>query len=76
MQPTDLVLEKVRPKLLRQLLLVDEEGVGQLLFLLEQAVQQRLQLLGRHVVRQVQLRTCRQAQLLLSPAQTCMRAKS
>ena len=30
---THLVLQQVRPKLLRQLLLVDKEGVGQLLLL-------------------------------------------
>ena len=54
----DLILKQVGPQLLRQLLLVDKEGVWQLLFLLQQAVQQSLKLLWCHIMRQIQLRPC------------------
>ena len=53
-----LVLEQMRPQLLGELLLIDEEGVGQLLLLLQQAIQKRLQLLGGDIVRQIQLGSC------------------
>ncbi len=53
-----LVLVQVRAQLLRKLLLLHEEGVGQLLLLPQQAIEQRLQLRRRRVVRQVQLRAC------------------
>ena len=53
-----LVLEQVGPQLLRKLLLINKEGVGQLLLLLQQAVQKRLQLLGGDIMGQIQLGAC------------------
>lgn len=53
------MLQQVCAQFCCQLLLLDEEGVGQALLGLSQPIQQRLQLRGGDIVRHIQLRSCK-----------------